>query len=334
MPKSSNHLALARQWEMLKCLPSRAPGVTARELTEQLHDAGFSVTKRTVERDLNDLSLQFGIVCNDASMPYGWHWLPGQQQAFGSVDLVDALSLSLAEDVLRQMLPPTMLAALTPKFEQARNKLSALAENPMARLGQKVRYVPASFAYQAPTLRPKIMEALQQALVEERQIEVRYAAFRKEGKDLRLHPLSLVQRGNVPYLVATSYDYPDIRLYPVHRFEKVALTEQKITPPVDFSVDAYLASDALDFGGGEAIQFKAKVGESLANYLAETPIAADQKLSFQNETWQIQATITDSWQFHFWILSQGAEVEVVEPKGLREQIAQGLRSASCVYDMS
>ncbi|MGZ0707497.1 helix-turn-helix transcriptional regulator [Coraliomargarita sp. W4R53] len=331
MPKSSNHLALARQWEMLKLLPARAPGVTARELTVQLLDAGFAVTKRTVERDLNDLSLQFGIVCNDAAMPYGWYWLPGQQQSFGSVDLVDALSLSLAEDVLRQMLPPAMLVALAPKFEQARCKLLALAENPMARLGQKVRYVPASFAYQAPKIHSKILETLQRALVEELQIEVRYAGFRKEGKDLRLHPLSLVQRGNVPYLVATSFDYTDIRLYPVHRFEKVALTEQKITMPEGFSVDDYLGSGALDFGGGESIQFKAKVGESLANYLAETSIAEDQKLSFHNGTWQILATVTDSWQFHFWILSQGGEIEVLEPKSLRDFISSQLTSALAKY---
>lgn len=334
MPKSSNHLALARQWEMLKQLPGRAPGITARELTEQLSGAGFAVTKRTVERDLNDLSLQFGIVCNDASMPYGWHWLPGQQQTFGSVDLVDALSLSLAEDVLRQMLPPSMLEALQPKFDQARNKLATLSENPMARLGKKVRYVPPSFSYQAPTVRPRILESIQQALVEECQIEVRYAAFRKEAKAMRLHPLSLVQRGNVPYLVATSFDYTDVRLYPVHRFEEVTLSEQAAVTPPDFSVDTYLVSGALDFGGGEPIQFKAKVGESLANYLAETPIAEDQKLSYQNGAWQIQASVTDSWQFHFWILSQGAEIEVLEPQGLRESVAEKLKQASGQYEDS
>lgn len=69
MPRSSNHLALARQWEMLKRLPNRAPGITARELAEGLHENGFEVTKRTIERDLVDLSGQFGIACNDTQKP-------------------------------------------------------------------------------------------------------------------------------------------------------------------------------------------------------------------------------------------------------------------------
>jgi len=331
MPKSSNHLALARQWEMLKLLPGRAPGMTTRELTERLKEGGYEVTKRTVERDLNDLSLQFGINCNDVSMPYGWHWMPGQQMAFGSVDLVDAVSLSMAEEVLRKMLPPSMLEMLQPKFDQARTKLSGLSGNPMARLSEKVRYVPASFAFQAPALRPKIVETIQQALVEELQIMVRYAAFRKKAKELRLHPLAMVQRGNVPYMVATSFDYPDVRLYPVHRFEQVAMSDQKVTVPEGFFIDDYLASGAMDFGGGEEIQFRAKLGESLANYLAETPISADQKLSYQNDAWQVVATVRDSWQFQFWILSQGAEIEVLAPQEMRRSVAAQLANAATPY---
>ena len=331
MPKSSNHLALARQWEMLKLLPGRAPGMTSRELTERLKDAGFEVTKRTVERDLNDLSLQFGITSNVASMPYGWHWVPGQQMAFGSVDLVDAVSLSMAEEVLCQMLPPSMLKTLQPKFDQARGKLSAIRDQPMARLSEKVRYVPASFAFQAPSLRPKILETIQQALVDEVQITVRYAAFRKEAKELPMHPLAMVQRGNVPYLVATTFDYPDVRLYPVHRFESVEVTDQKIKTLEGFSIDDYLTSGAMDFGGGEPIKFRAKLSEALATYLAETPLSTDQKLSYQNEAWQVEATAHDSWQFNFWILSQGAELQVLAPKALRESVANQLAGAAAQY---
>ena len=72
MPKAAQHHALARQWELLKQLPSRAPGITARELVTQLNTAGFAVTKRTIERDLVELAGVFGIECNDKSTPFGW----------------------------------------------------------------------------------------------------------------------------------------------------------------------------------------------------------------------------------------------------------------------
>jgi hypothetical protein len=35
---------------------------------------GFTVSKRTVERDLNELSLIFPLERNDKSIPFGWHW--------------------------------------------------------------------------------------------------------------------------------------------------------------------------------------------------------------------------------------------------------------------
>ncbi len=60
MPKSSLRLAVARQWELLKKLPARGPGLTASQITAWLKAQGYPVSKRAVERDLNDLSANFG----------------------------------------------------------------------------------------------------------------------------------------------------------------------------------------------------------------------------------------------------------------------------------
>ena len=65
---------LARQWELLKLLPSRAPGASASELQGRLQASGFSASKRTVERDLTELSRLFPIQCNSKGVPYGWYW--------------------------------------------------------------------------------------------------------------------------------------------------------------------------------------------------------------------------------------------------------------------
>ena len=74
MPRNSREPTLARQWELLKLIPRHRPGATARELCERLKNAGHGVTKRTVERDLLELSIPFQLMCNDAAMPYGWYW--------------------------------------------------------------------------------------------------------------------------------------------------------------------------------------------------------------------------------------------------------------------
>ncbi len=71
MPSGKIHHSLARQWELLRRLPPKEPGKTAKVLVEELKEAGFEVSKRTVERDLGDLLEAFDLNCNNAGVPYG-----------------------------------------------------------------------------------------------------------------------------------------------------------------------------------------------------------------------------------------------------------------------
>jgi predicted DNA-binding transcriptional regulator YafY len=62
MPKASLIPALVRQWEILKTIPTRRPGITAKELTDYLNEKKeYKVSKRTVERDLVNLAEAFGL---------------------------------------------------------------------------------------------------------------------------------------------------------------------------------------------------------------------------------------------------------------------------------
>lgn len=80
LPSATTRATLSRQWELLRQLPSRSPGATSAALAMRLRDAGFSISKRTIERDLNELSLIFPLERNDKSIPYGWHWSPTVQR--------------------------------------------------------------------------------------------------------------------------------------------------------------------------------------------------------------------------------------------------------------
>lgn len=80
LPSATTRATLSRQWELLRQLPSRSPGATSAALAMRLRDAGFTISKRTIERDLNELSLIFPLERNDKSIPFGWHWSPAVQR--------------------------------------------------------------------------------------------------------------------------------------------------------------------------------------------------------------------------------------------------------------
>ncbi|MDO7912817.1 WYL domain-containing protein [Pseudomonas monteilii] len=98
MPSATTRATLSRQWALLRQLPNRSPGVTSAELVWRLSDVGFSVSKRTIERDLNELSLIFALERNDKSIPFGWYWsINLGTEPRSHVDLQDYLRRSMPQ---------------------------------------------------------------------------------------------------------------------------------------------------------------------------------------------------------------------------------------------
>ncbi len=327
MPSNKTRNTLARQWELLKLLPTRGSGKTAKEIADALAVAGFTVSKRQVERDLLDLQEVFGLQCNDASIPYGWRWGSAPVELPG-VTLAEALSLQIVEETLKPLLPGSVLRTVQPRFEQAKAKLAALAkQNPAADWADKVMSVPPTLSMLPPVVDEDLLDLVQAALLNNEQIDVAYLGFTNETKALRLHPLGLVVRGAVTYLVATAFDYTDVRLYALHRFQSVGRTYKIAKRPKGFKLSQYVGEGALQFGKGQVLKLVALIDESLAKHLTETPLSANQKMKPLDGGFEISASVVDSWQLHWWILSQGGAIEVLSPPALRERIVSSLQAA-------
>jgi predicted DNA-binding transcriptional regulator YafY len=333
MPGSDHETTLARQWELLRNhLPSRPPGRTSRELRDRLESAGHNVTKRTIERDMEELSRIFPIDRNEVSIPYGWHWNENARFDTLGMDLSEAVSLGLMEDVLRQLMPPAFLSALEVKFSLAREKLAALPKIPHARWADLVRYVPPGLPFIPPALAPGVLPAIQEALLRQRQMQVVYlSAGSKTAKEQTLHPLSLIQQGARSYVVATAFDYEQPLLYAIHRIASATVLDEPALRPKGFSLDAFLASGAAQFGSGGAIVLKARVSDDLARLLDETPISKDQKFTTRSGVQTLTATVMESWQLYFWILSQGPAITVLKPVALRRLVIESLESSLSQY---
>ena len=250
MPKQNNNNSLARQWELMRLIPTRQPGITSVELTRRIADNGYVVTKRTVERDLRDLSALFPLMANEDSAPFRWYWLKDIASEFGGIEVSDAVLLTLAEDVLKSILPVVMLETLKPKFELARKKLAALDDLPISKWSSRVAYVPDSLAYQPVSVRNSILEKAQSALVDGFQIKAKYDPLGKPTTTYILNPLAFVQRGVRSYLVATKEGDATPIPFAVQRFRGIEILESAVRKPKDFTLKKYLESGAMDFGGG------------------------------------------------------------------------------------
>lgn len=329
VPTNSTRQTMARQWELLKLLPGKAPGFAAAELQKRLGQAGHEVSKRTIERDLAELSRQFPIQCNDKGVPYGWHWMPGAASEIPGVSLSEALTLQLVERSLRPLIPRHMLQALEPRFQQARLKLQALSSDiPAASWSDKVASVHPELTLIPPALDEHVLEQVQNALLHSLQIECTYYAAHKDREHrFTLNPLALVQRGQVTYLLATVEPFEDVRQFALHRLSEARVTQQPATAPDEFNLNDYLAGGAMQFGHVGAVKIEAWINDGLSRLLRETPLSNDMKLTMDEDGASLTATVNDSWELRWWILSHAGSIQIRKPKRLRDEISQRLRAA-------
>ncbi len=339
MPAESVAVTLVRVLEMLRSLPRTGSGITADELLSLLQEKGYDIQKRTVERDLKTLHEAFDayIKCNNKSKPYGWRWHDDAEFQIVTMSVTEALSLQAIDEAIKPLLPASVLASLRPRFNQARTTLAELAsKNKNASWAKKVRSVQPGMPMQPPTIDPAILATVQECLLNDERLNVKYqSAGSSEARERSLHPLALVQRGPVTYLVAMTNDYESPFLYAVHRIKEATRSYLPARALPGFDIDRFIAEGHLQFGGaeenGEEILLEANIVEWLMNILKETPISDDQQLLEVAGGWQLKATVRDTRQLLWWILSQGAAIEVLAPLALRQRVGVVLRTAAERY---
>ena len=324
-----------RQWATLRRIPQFPRQITARELTERLESEGFVVSKRTVERDLNSLSEIFPLISNERSRPYGWSWNK-DAEAFSlpTMSPIQALTLVLAHDHLAGLLPASLLNSLAPYFKCANGILSS--GDGVKRLSawrKKVAIVPANQPLIPPSYTEEVIETVHSALLSERQLEISYASREQgETKSYLVHPLGIVQRGAVTYLVATLYDYKDIRLLAVHRIISAQILNQPAKTPKQFNLAKYIYEGAFGFGKDSEIKLVVRFTKHASEHLRETPLSLDQQFVPDQADWVcLRATVTDTAQLRWWLLGFGNQVEVIEPTSLREEFVNMSQSLHNIY---
>lgn len=327
---ASTQETLLRQWTMLRMIPRYPQKVTARDLTERLQAEDFPVSKRTIERDLLELSTAFPLALDDREKPYGWSW----QKDAPAFDLPglgnnEALTMMLVEQHLGALLPGSTMDVLAPYFKAARQHLMAIPKSRQVNSWlNKVRTVPPGQPMLSPKIKPEVQHAVSEALLADRQLEISYKR-RGESKpvEYRIHPLALVQRGGLIYLYTRIFDYEDTRILVMHRIESASLLDQPTEYPVGFNIDDEISKGRFGFGDGSLIKLKAIFTVASGEHLYETALSRDQQIEASGDDHLIvTATVADTPQLIWWLLAMGEGVEVVEPLSLREKITATIRS--------
>jgi predicted DNA-binding transcriptional regulator YafY len=81
--------AILRQWLILSMLPKPPRRIDSATIEERLRDRGHVVHRRTIQRDLVQLSALFPIVSDERRKPFGWRWSESATSLGGALVIGD-----------------------------------------------------------------------------------------------------------------------------------------------------------------------------------------------------------------------------------------------------
>lgn len=310
--------SLYRQWQILSRL-STGKWMGTRELQETLEREGIEISLRTIQRDLNQISLRFPIESNK-TVPQGWRWRSDAPiQSLPHMTSSQAVTFMMVEEHLKHLLPPSLIEEMNPWFDLARRSLST--QNNVRQWINRVRIVPATQPLIPPIVEKQAQQAIYEGLLQDKQIECSYRARGplSEERTYTLNPLALVQKGAIIYLICTRLDKSEVQTFALHRFKNAKVLELRALHPVDFDIDEYIDSGALGFRvdfneATRVIDLALYMSESDAQFFMESQLSKDQTITQVSESlYKITATVPFTSQLVWWLRSFGKKLIRIEP---------------------
>lgn len=289
-------------------------------LTAEVLAQEFGVSVRTIYRDVGALEAAGVPVLAERGPGGGFTLLEGYRTR------LTGLAGDEAEAMLMIGLPgPAAALGLGGAAARARGKLlAALPPSLVAeadRLGQRF-HLDAIDWYRAAEAAPHL-PALARAVLDQQCVRMRYESW-TATRDWQVEPYGLVMKGGAWYAVARGAG--KLRIFKVAGVRTLERLPQHFERPVDFDLAGWWSAETQRFEAGlrphrARLRASAAGRERIAKLGAYAAEALQRTGAIDSGGWaELELPVEDSPQAALTLLGLGAEVEVLEPDSLREEL--------------
>lgn len=335
-----------------RALMEAIPTAPRYRTTDELHDEvrqRFDVSRRTIERDLREVIVpQYGdrldVRARDDGRPgikamrYGWK-TPEDAPHLGVIDPEHALTMQLAAELLKPLVPASFLRGIDSDLRRARRVLGQ-TRNATREVLNHLKILPRSTArLPAAAGNGKVLEVLAEAIGEGRQVRLRYRSIggdRIRDCEIEASVLGLIFRFDSFYAVAMAEGHGKTTVeaavddIPVHRISRAELTAARARRPRAFSLERHTRTagftrnryDAALMKLGDTIKLRLAFNPRTARYIEERPFSADQVMrDLDDGRVLVTATVPNTRELLTELLSFMDDVEILGPRALRRYFA-------------
>lgn len=316
-----------RYLTMLRMVPRYPKSITTTELASRLKEHEFSVTMRSIQRDLEKLSTDFPLLVDENARPYRWSFdRNATVDIVPALDLPAALTFELARAYLSPLLPPRALSHLKPHFDEAHRTLLR-EQNPLGQWPDRVRVINRGLSGRRPAIDADVLEAVTEALLREYTCKLTYQARNWPApEEIAVHPYGLIFRDPNVYLIGTIEGREGVRQLVLHRATAGEVLEAPIERPENFDLDLYIHSGAMGIlKSDKPVYLKLRCDKPILNHLIESPLGFEQiDTVIDVTTFEIAVTVGDTQDLRWWLTAQAVHCDILEPKWLKEEVGKTL----------
>lgn len=347
-----------RLFALYQCLPrSEADAVSLTELMQNYGDdpGNYTNERKNLENDLIGLNQIFNDVFYSEALVRFPAWgqnISGKTARFYieptfNIDIINEQTVffwEMLDKYTSNYLPVSFKQGIKDKLTQLRRQdKDSFHQSPLGQWQDHLITLPS--IVQAPKLDSEVLASIHQALLQSRQLRIRYQN-KWEGHPTQrvVYPKGLIFIDNMIYLTGfnpTDDHINDGILLKAHRnFAVNRITEAVV---IDKPIPDWIGQDAFSLHNlrklgrlepTDDLQIKLvlKVQRYACQHLYERPLSIDQSITAIDDTWnQVSATVANTYRLQDWLVSMSQLAMVVEPLVLKTVIIERLHSALELY---
>jgi predicted DNA-binding transcriptional regulator YafY len=317
---------LARQWQLIQRLARHRAGCGLDDLADEL-----GCVRRTVYRDLDALMYAgFPVVSERRAGRVYYRFL--ETFRLGDVPFTsdEILALAFGEDLLRALEGTVFHDSIRSALTKIRAGLSPELAGYLAQLGQSFRVLPGPHKNYARFR--EIIQQLNDAVLSRHTVHMRYrtgSTGRVTTRDL--DPYRVWYRGGALYVIGHDHRSGEVRTFAVDRIREPALQERRFEVPDDFDFEARTAS-AFGIAAGPVAAVRIRFAPPLAPHVREHVWHPSQEIrDLDDGGVELSMEVGEGLELRNWVLSFGADAEVMAPESLRREVREELARAAARY---
>lgn len=319
---------LQRIYKLHQAIASRRHPVASRTLQSELE-----CSRATLNRIIQQMRLYFGapLEYNRECNGYYYDTRNGQTFELPGVwfNAAELHALLASQQLLAQIQPGLLDCHLKPIRERV-EKLLAAGQHDSGEIAKRVRILRMA----GRNASPDHFQTVAGALLQRRRLAIHYHSRSDDEETQReISPQRLTHYRDNWYLDAWCHQRNALRSFAVDRLREAKALEKRAKDIAEKELDAHFASGYGIFGGKPKHTAVLRFTPQRARWVAEEQWHPQQQGRIREDgSYELRIPYSDPRELVMDVLKHGAEVEVVEPKALRELVKEQLKLAAKIYE--